>query len=179
MLLARCRRGDEAAFATLVSRYRKRLINLAYQLLQDQAEAEDVAQEVFIKLFTSLPTFRGDATLFTYLYRITLNLCHSRQRRKGWELETSADLDGTEKVEGDFCEQVVTKLLVEHVLAELPPEQRTVLLLREWHDLSYDEIARITGARLGTVKSRLNAARRAFQERWEAEIGELRGTKGN
>jgi RNA polymerase sigma-70 factor (ECF subfamily) len=170
-LVAGCRAGEPAAFARLLALYRQRIVDLAYQLVQNGADAEDVAQEVFLRAFENIPRFRGEAALSTWLYRITVNLCHDRRRRKAWTTETWDDLEEVAE-ETDFRQQVETKLLVQKTLAALPPHLRTVLVLREMQELSYEEIAQIVRRPIGTVKSRLNAARRAFQEVWEELMNE-------
>lgn len=170
-LLAGCRAGQPAAFARLLALYRQQIVDLAYQLVQNAAEAEDVAQEVFLRAFEHIHRFRGEAALSTWLYRITVNLCHDRRRRKAWTTETRDDLEWVPE-ENDFRQQVETKLLVQQTLATLPPHLRTVLVLREMHELSYEEIAQVVRCPIGTVKSRLNAARRAFQTAWQELLGE-------
>jgi RNA polymerase sigma-70 factor (ECF subfamily) len=170
-VLAGCRAGDQVAFARLLALYRQRVVDLAYQLVHNAAEAEDVAQEVFLRVFENVGRFRGEAALSTWLYRITVNLCHDCRRRKAWATETRDDLELIPE-QGDFRQQVETKLLVQQTLAALPPHLRTVLVLREMQELSYEEIAHIVRRPVGTVKSRLNAARRAFQEAWMELVGE-------
>jgi RNA polymerase sigma-70 factor (ECF subfamily) len=166
VLLSRCRAGELAAFDVLLNRYRERVLNLAFQLLGDNAAAEDVAQEVFVNAFAAIGQFRGDAAFFTWLYRLTLNACNaSRRRRKTWvaweEKETAAASNSPEQ-------DVIHHLSVQRALSELSPTLRSVLVLREMQELSYEEIAQILHLPVGTVRSRLHAGRRRFREIWEA-----------
>ncbi len=164
VLLARCRAGEREAFGLLLHRYRDRIVNLAYQLLHQRDDAEDVAQEAFTKAFTAIHSFRGEAQLFTWLYRITVNLCRQRRRRaKTWE-----PLDDVGQECSNVEEQVVTKLMFEQALDGLSDPLRVVFILREMHDLSYDEVAAVLGIPVGTVCSRLSEARRKFKQLWAA-----------
>jgi RNA polymerase sigma-70 factor (ECF subfamily) len=164
-LIQRCHGGERAAFGILLNRYRDRIINLAYQLLRNRDDAEDVAQEVFTKAFTSIRSFRAESQLFTWLYRITLNLCLERKRRaKPHENYEEQDLIGAS---AGCAEQVGTNLAVQEVLAALSPPLQAVLILREMHDLSYEEVAAVLNIPVGTVRSRLSEGRRKFKEQWK------------
>jgi RNA polymerase sigma-70 factor (ECF subfamily) len=165
-LLSRCRAGELAAFDVLLNRYRERVLNLAFQLLGDNAAAEDVAQEVFVNVFASIAQFRGDAAFFTWLYRLTLNACHANARRhKKWisyeeEEHATTDTASTES-------HAIAHLSVQRALNELSPTLRSVLVLREMQELSYEDIAQILDLPIGTVRSRLHEGRRRFREIWE------------
>lgn len=192
-LIARCQAGDREAFGVLLNRYQDRVINLAYQLLQQRESAEDVAQEAFTQAFTAIGSFRGESQMFTWLYRITVNLCLQRRRRtKLWEpLETQPlEAQGLEErcsengpvnehgnnapYTGEVADKAITKLMVEQTLAGLSEPLRVVLILREMHDLSYEEVATVLHIPVGTVRSRLNEARRKFRDAWyQAEQSEM------
>lgn len=164
-LIERCRNGERAAFGVLLNRYRDRIINLAYQLLRDRDDAEDVAQEVFTKAFISIGSFRAEAQLFTWLYRITLNICLERKRRaKPCESYEDQNMAAASL---ECAEQVGTKMAVQQALGKLSPPLQAVLILREMHDLSYEQIAAVLNIPIGTVRSRLNEARRKFKEVWK------------
>ena len=164
-LIERCQAGERTAFGILLNRYRDRIINLAYQLLHDRDDAEDVAQEVFTKAFTSIGSFRAEAQIFTWLYRITLNLClHHRRRAKPCESYGEQTVPGASDANED---QVVTRIVVQQALGKLSPPLQAVLILREMHGLSYEEIAVVLNIPVGTVRSRLSEARRKFKEVWE------------
>lgn len=167
VLLTRCRAGELAAFDVLLQRYRGRVLNLAFQLLGDNAAAEDVTQEVFVNAFAGIAKFRGDAAFFTWLYRLTINACHANQRRrKNWisyeeQLHASTAPNSPEA-------DTIRYLSVQRALSELTPTLRSVLVLREMQELSYEEIAQILHLPIGTVRSRLHEGRRRFREIWEA-----------
>lgn len=167
VLLSRCRAGELAAFDVLLGRYRERVLNLAFQLLGDRNAAEDVAQEVFVNAFAAIGQFRGDAAFFTWLYRLTLNACHANQRRrKDWISYEEKDHAATNNSSPE--KDAIAHLSVQRALSELSPTLRSVLVLRELHELSYEEIAQILHLPIGTVRSRLHEGRRRFREIWEA-----------
>lgn len=159
-LVARFQRGDEDAFDSLVERHRKRVYSLVCRLASP-AEADDLAQEVFIAAYKALPNFRGDSTFSTWIYRIAVHVCshHLRKRR----LDTT-DLDEQEPdqyqghnpehlaISGELQEQVRS------AIEQLPYKLRLVVVLRDLHGLSYEEIAQIVGCPIGTVRSRLHYA---------------------
>ncbi len=164
--VSRCRMGDEAALASLVARHRARMIRTAGNLLRDRHEAEDVAQEAFLKGFRELPKLRDDRAFAGYLYRICVRLCMDRLRLKRAEI---ADLDAVQPHEGGTVEN---RVVIEKLLAQLPAELRSTLVLREMEQLSYDEVAEVMNVPVGTVRSRLHTARERFRRLWvEAMAG--------
>jgi RNA polymerase sigma-70 factor (ECF subfamily) len=170
--LRRCREGDERAFRALLSRYRGRALYLAARMLGDGADAEDVVQEAFLRVFRSIRAFRGDARFHSWLYRIVVNLCLDRLRSRPPCPTLSLDDDqhvlsppGTGSPDSAW----ETRLRVEALLARLSPELRATLLLREMGGLSYEEIARELRIPVGTVRSRLSAAREQFRRLWLLE----------
>lgn len=165
--VARCRRGDETALGYLVSRHRSRLIRTASNLLRDRYEAEDVAQEAFLKGFRELHKLRDDRAFAGYLYRICVRLCMDRLRLKRAEI---ADLDAVQPHDGGLVEN---RVVIAKLLAQLPAELRTTLVLREMEQLSYDEVAEVMGVPVGTVRSRLHTARERFRRLW---IDAMEGT---
>lgn len=168
VLIARCQAGEREAFGVLLNRYRDRVVNLAYQFLRQRDDAEDVAQEAFIQAFTALDSFRGEAQWFTWLYRITLNLClHRKRRSKDGVVDLRAASVSERTETANVEDQALTKLMVERTLDKLSEPLRVVLILREMHDLSYEEVADVLDIPVGTVRSRLNEARRKFREVWE------------
>lgn len=171
-VIARCQAGDREAFGILLDRYRDRVVNLAFQLLRQRDAAEDVAQEAFTQAFSSIRSFRGESQMFTWLYRITVNLCLQRQRRAR-PCEPLEEHNEIERANADaqIEDQVVTRMMVEQTLDRLSEPLRMVLILREMHDLSYEEVAAVLRIPVGTVRSRLNEARRKFREAWfQAEM---------
>jgi len=163
-LVSACVQGAPEAFQELLSRYRKSALTLAYQMLGNSEDAEDVAQEAFVRVFQSLRGFRGQAAFSTWLYRIVTNLCLGRIRTR----RPCAPLDEavapvTQEVS---CGRMAETLVTRQVLAKMDPGLRAVLLLREQGELSYQEIAAALGLPLGTVRSRLSKARITFREIW-------------
>ncbi|UCH34811.1 MAG: sigma-70 family RNA polymerase sigma factor [Armatimonadota bacterium] len=155
-LLARCRRGDRRAFDVLLERHRARVLNLAYQMLGRPDEAQDAAQEALVRAFAGLKRFRGDALFATWLKRITINECLNRLSRRKPEVTLSPTLAGGRPADDG--------LLVKAAIANLSPPLRAALVLRELHGASYEEIAGILDIPVGTVRSRLAAAREKLRE---------------
>jgi RNA polymerase sigma-70 factor (ECF subfamily) len=177
-LVAKARAGDRQAYRVLVERYQQRVYAIAYQVLKNQADAEDVAQEAFVKAFLSLKSFRGESSFFTWLYRIThhmaLDYRRSLMRRKsepitqemkkedavGVQLVTEKPSDDPGQVFSD--KELAVRL--KKALEKISEEHRSVVVLREVDGLSYEEIAEATGVSKGTVMSRLFYARKKLQE---------------
>lgn len=170
-LLEACRRGDGEAFHRLVLIYQNLVYSVALRMLHDRAEAEDVAQEVFLRAFRSLGRFRGDSKLSTWLYAITARLCLNRLKvvRRGQDLfrENPLPMGGSSPPPDRALEERELRSLLEREIQRLGPEQRIVLILRDIQGLSYEEIAEVLGVELGTVRSRLHRARMAIKERLE------------
>jgi RNA polymerase sigma-70 factor (ECF subfamily) len=168
-LVAACAEQVPGAFRELLSRYRRPAIRLAYQMLNSQEDAEDIAQEAFVRVFQAIPRFRGQAAFSTWLYRIVTNLCLGSLRRK----KTTVCLDQVREPRAvDSPSRRVTEgLLTQQVLAQMGPELRAILLLRDQEGLSYTEIAEALRLPLGTVRSRLSKARMSFRQIW-SELSE-------
>lgn len=158
--VARVRSGNEAAMSTLIDRHRGRLIRTAHNLLHDRFEAEDVAQESFLKAFREIGKLRDDRAFSGFIYRICVRLCMDRLRLKRAEV---IEFDTVHESEGQSIE---TKVLVFKLLDLLSEELRTTLILREMEQLSYDEISAAMDVPVGTVRSRLHAAREKFRRLW-------------
>lgn len=183
-LVAASRRGDREAFRGLVERYFRRIVAVATGMLRNREDAQDVAQEAFIKAYRNLGTFKGDSSFYTWLYRIAVNLCIDAQRREA-RAALSHDPGGSapddpqgresrdETPSADPFERVRERELGERVLAalaELTPEHRAVILLREIEGLSYEQISHVMQCAKGTVMSRLHYARRRLQDRLRADV---------
>lgn len=193
-LIARLVARDERAFNELVVAYERRVFALVYRMLGRRDEAEDLAQEVFVQVFKAIDQFRGDAKLSTWIYRIAVNLCknrnkyltrrHASDHQDVHDMVERAPLAAAKGVSvGDvgrpdeLVEGMQMELLVKRAIAELDPEFREALVLRDVEDLSYEEIAAITGLPDGTVKSRIHRARAQLRALVEKAIGEkLRNT---
>ncbi|WP_028104089.1 sigma-70 family RNA polymerase sigma factor [Pseudoduganella violaceinigra] len=168
-LVERARAGERAAFDQLVGRYQRRLLRLVLRLLRDQAEAEDVVQETFLRAYRALPRFRGEAAFFTWLYRIALNgarnaILRRRQRGAPALLPSQAPAPEIGTPESMLLSKQVM-LAIDAALEALPLELRTAIVLREIEGLSYEEIGEIMECPLGTVRSRLFRAREAIARR--------------
>lgn len=172
--------GDTAAFDALVIRHKDRVFNLCYRLLGDPQEADDSAQEIFLKVFRSINRFRFEAAFSTWLYRIAVNTCKNRlksseyrQKKMTIRLEKIGNPDtGTPPREirddgnspGNHVERKERMRQIQEAVNALPPDQKTVVTLRDIQGFSYEEIADMTGLNLGTVKSRLSRARLGLRE---------------
>lgn len=182
LLVERCRRNDQAAFDEVVGRYKNKLYNYISRMVGDSEDAEDLTQEVFVRMFVSLETFRRQSSLSTWLFRIAGNLCidHFRRTKKhraiAYSLDETAEGDengGREVADTAFepqrlLEQSELAAQTERALAQLPEKLRAVVLLHDIEGLPYEEIARIIGCPLGTVKSRLFNARLQLRQRLSA-----------
>lgn len=176
-LLSALQAGDELAYEQLIQRFQTPVYNLAYRLLGDQADASDVLQEVFLKVFRNVSHFRGDSSLRTWLYRIAVNESHNRRRwlfrhRRGETgIEDAFDdsdvrdkpLMDTGETPFDFTMNREAQILLEEGLAAINPVFRAVLVLREIEEMSYEEIAGVLEVSIGTVKSRIVRGREALR----------------
>ncbi|HHY38108.1 MAG TPA: sigma-70 family RNA polymerase sigma factor [Clostridia bacterium] len=175
-LVARARRGDVDAFGALVRTHEKKIYNMAYRMLGNTEDAFDASQEAFTKAFFSLESFRGTSSFSTWLYRIAANICldelRRRKRSKILPLDAPLSLSDGEILrelpsQAETPEQILTRkeLLrdIERSILSLSPEHRLAITLRDIQGLSYEEIADLTGASLGTVKSRIHRARNALK----------------
>ena len=174
-LVERCTAGDETACAELVATHQRMVYSLALHLLGDRDEALDLSQEVFLRVFRTLSSFRGQSALRTWIYRIVVNQARNRQRwwrRRHRSEQVSLDQHlqqfGDMQSTGDVLPDrlLASKETAERIwqaLSRLPFDQRTALILREVDGLRYEEIAYSLGVAVGTVKSRLTRARQALR----------------
>jgi len=170
--------GDERAFEVIVLRYTQRLFRFAQRSLGDAEMAEDVVQETFLRVHQHAGRYRyGVAKFSTWIYRIARNLTigefRKQTRRKTREAEVEAEEDAAVEPEKGLLDAEFEAIL-QKALEELPEDQRTVFVLRDMEHLAYDEIAKVTRTRVGTVKSRLNRARNALAEKLGAYVGRRR-----
>jgi RNA polymerase sigma-70 factor (ECF subfamily) len=175
LLVKKSQKGDTSAFEELVKMYQDRIYALSYQLTGNHADAEDLAQNTFIKAYRALPKFRNEADFGTWLHRIAVNLSinEKRKRRPDVSLDNPVQTrDGemprmvasdTESPEEAY-ENKEFSGMVRRALKELSVEHRAVLVLREMQGYSYDEIAVMLDCSLGTVKSRINRARQTLKK---------------
>jgi RNA polymerase sigma-70 factor (ECF subfamily) len=171
------RTGNEQAYETLLHRYQQPVYNLVYRLLNDPSDANDVVQEVFLKVFRSIGAFRGQSSLKTWVYRIAVNEAHNhrrwfcRHRKQEIGLERDEDDRGYQDTLSDPGKspfQVAVDQEAHHILEQamqdLNPTFRAAVVLRDIEDLSYEEIADILQIHLGTVKSRIMRGREALRQ---------------
>jgi RNA polymerase sigma-70 factor (ECF subfamily) len=176
-----CQRGDEEAFRVLFETHKDRVYSIALRYTGDSAAAMDIAQDTFLKLLSSIRQFRGDASFESWLYRLVVNTCldHHRKRRRFLPMLDDALDDALDRLRAPR-ESALHDLLreeqegrVQQVVAQLPEDQRMVVVLRYTEGRSYEEIADLLGCRRGTVASRLNRAHKALERR----LGHLRKVK--
>jgi RNA polymerase sigma-70 factor (ECF subfamily) len=168
-LMLSCRDGDEGAFETLYRRYEKPIFSFVYRMVLSAADAEDLCQETFLKAIRAKKKYRKTAKFKTWLFNIALNLCRDRIRRMKFRSHTSLNChtfsqDSEEiRKQQSFCdssadptkraETAEMKTLVQQAFRKLPEQQRTVVILRQYHALKFSEIAEIMNCPLGTAKS--------------------------
>ena len=177
-LVRRVQRGDKGAFDALVLKYQHKVVKLVMRYVRNPAEAEDVAQEAFIKAYRALPQFRGESAFYTWLYRIAINTAKnavvSRDRSPiEFDLDSqnsdeAYDMQGrlkdSETPEGLVLTDEI-RSTVNSAIDALPEDLRTAIVLRELEGLSYEEIAAAMGCPVGTVRSRIFRAREAIDRR--------------
>ena len=176
-LVRRVQRGDKTAFDQLVIKYQHRIVHLVNRYVKDPSEAEDVAQDTFIKAYRALGDFRGESAFYTWLYRIAINTAKnyllSRSRR---QFDYEIDVQDAEQVENapqlkdmdtpdNFLmnEQILD--VIKTAIEKLPEEMRIAITLREFEGMSYEEIAEAMECPIGTVRSRIFRAREAIDEK--------------
>jgi RNA polymerase sigma-70 factor, ECF subfamily len=171
-----CKLGDRDAFRSLFERHKDRVYSVAlYFFGGDEATAADVTQQVFLKLFTRIGQFKGEAEFTTWLYRLTTNACVDEQRKRrrvqqfgeGFELNEPRE----RRTQEESVARAEVKRSVEQAVAALKPKLRVVMLLKYFEEMSYEEIADVLGLSKGTVASRLNRGHKALARR----LGHLRG----
>lgn len=186
-LVRQAQRGDAAAFGELVKRYQHRTFAVAFGILHREEDALDVVQESFVKAYRHLDGFQGNASFYTWLYRIVTNMAIDSLRRRRKAAETAYDdrRGQAEELPGDEADLLPSRLgvnpqremarqeLIEQVnraLETLSPNHRTILLLREQEGLSYEEMAQVMKCSKGTIMSRLHHARKNLQRALEAYL---------
>ncbi len=173
-LVSRFKEGDRTAYTEIVRRYQDRVYSLCLRWMRHDQVAREVAQDVFLALYRSLPKFRGDAQLSTWIYRVVINHCKNKKLyRKRRHVNFHEPLEGKRTDEDQPVRQIAhdgpgtdasahrseAENLVREALDQLDEDQRTIIVMRDVEDLGYEEIAEILGLNRGTVKSRLHRAR--------------------
>ncbi|MGE0548213.1 MAG: RNA polymerase sigma factor [Kofleriaceae bacterium] len=162
-LIAACRRGEARAMEMLYHQYKRRVFGMSHRIVGG-SDAEEVAQEVFVRVFRGLANFRGDSALSTWIYRLTVNAALSHLAKRGRRMEISddalADVPAPPVTERDPA----LASRIEAALAKLPAGYRAILVLHDVEGLSHEECAAILGCRVGTCKSQLHKARARMRE---------------
>ena len=176
--------GDRAAFKQLVEKYQKAVLNLGYRFLGNREEAEDTAQEVFLRVYNSAKRYRPEAQFTTWLFRIATNTCLNvlRHRKRLQEVPLESSSDGTEQISGVnvpapehtrpdmHMEQEERNRIIEESIASLPPNQRMAVILKRFEDLSYQEIAKVLNTSVSAVESLLFRAKQTLKKKLEPYI---------
>ena len=175
--------GSSSAFADLMDRYEGRVFRLLSRFTRDRGEVEDMAQDVFVKVFRKLGTFQQDSGLYTWIYRIAVNTANDhlarpgRRRLRVVEDEAVFDRGAHAGRAGDGAAEPLledeVRRATREIVDELPEKYRTIIVLREYEDLSYTDMAEVLGISIGTVESRLFRARQRFKEALERRYPEL------
>lgn len=175
LLIARAQRGDHNAFAQLVEKYQTPVYNLAYRMLGNVNDAEDAAQETFVRAYTRLNTFRLDERFATWLLSICAHYCIDRTRRRKWLWLSLEDEGVAESLASDAPEPDAQLLRAEDAraiadaLQHLAPPYRLVIVLKYWYDQSVEEIAQTTGDSVSAVKVKLHRARQMLARQMTAD----------
>jgi RNA polymerase sigma-70 factor (ECF subfamily) len=177
-LVKRCQRGDTEAFDELVTRYRTRIFGMIYNMVHNEQDAWDLAQDSFLKAWKSIKRFRGKSSFYTWIYRIVMNVTIDHMRKKqikgsGAEFDDQIQLKEIEpaartapkadELPFERMERGELRQKIDNAIAQLTPEHRAVILMKETEDMQYHEIAEALGCSIGTVMSRLFYARKRLQ----------------
>ena len=186
-LMLRLKNGEQDALRELVERHKLSVINLCLRFTGNRNDAEDLAQEVFIKVFQAAPRYEVKASFSTWLYRITVNLCMNHQRRKkilhffslnhkkelGFQIEERTPEFAVDDQPDTEFERKELQQFVQNAIQSLPESQKTVLILYRYHDLSYKEIAETLETTVSAVESRLHRAKENLKKRLKSVVHEI------
>jgi RNA polymerase sigma-70 factor (ECF subfamily) len=188
VLVGRMQGGDDRAFEELVRLYQNRIFGLMLRMIGNRQEAEDLAQEVFMTVHRAIASYRGDGRFYTWLYRIASNTCKNRIKYlRGRNFHRSVPVEDSPEAQQDgegpavalqsqiagpeaMAEGTRLENAIQRELAQLEPEHRLLIILRDVQGLSYQEILRATGLQEGTLKSRLHRARVALKDRLKRHL---------
>jgi RNA polymerase sigma-70 factor (ECF subfamily) len=168
--IARARQGDDQAFSQLVETYQRPVYNVCYRMLGDAAEAEDAAQESFIRAYTRLDSYDPKRKFSSWMLSIASHYCIDRLRRRRFSLVSWDDLPpwrwlpDTDPQPEEVMLRSEEQRHIQELLSQLPPDYRAAIILRYWHELSYEEIAEALDSTLSAIKSRLFRARQMMAE---------------
>ena len=174
------KKGNIDAFEDIVKKYENKVYGIVFHMMKNQNEVEDLAQEVFLKVYKNLDRFKGDSSLYTWIYKITVNLCLDElKKRKNIiyldekisveEGEIDKELPSNERSQEELYEDKELKENLHRCINKLPDKQKMMIVLRDIKGFSYDEMAKITNNKIGTVKSQINRARLKLKELLDKE----------
>ena len=174
-LVLRAKQGDLKAYEEIISLYEKKVFSTIYYMVKNENEIEDIAQEVFIKIYRNLKNFKEESSLYTWIYRITINVCFDalKKRKNVVYLDEKIETEDGEigltlkddsKKPDEIVEENDLKEILEKCIRKLPEDQRIMIVLRDIKGFTYMEIAEMLKMNLGTVKSRISRARSALKE---------------
>lgn len=174
-LIQLCKDGDRQAFNQLIAQYQKQVFNIAYGMLSDYEDASDASQEVFVKVYRSIASFRGQSSFSTWIYRICANVCNdSLRKRQRRGITVSIENDDDDNTISEIPSDTPTpeenvmmnerQRAVREAINSLSDEYREIIVYSDINQLSYDEISQILKCPVGTIKSRLNRARNALKK---------------
>ncbi len=167
-LMLKVKQGQTSCFNAIIDKYQKPIINFAYSLLRDRFEAEDTAQEVFLRVYAKAKAYRPKAKFSTYIFKVARNLCFNKLRRK--KSHTLVPLEEGRLAAPDktspsrILEKKELHSLIEEALAKLPARQRSAVILSKYEGLPYKEIAKIMGCSIRAVKMLIHRAKEALRE---------------
>lgn len=183
-LIQKAKSGDNKAFEELIEEHFKKIYNIAYRMTGNPDDASDMTQEVMIKLFRNIGSFKGDSKFSTWVYRVATNTCLDELKKQKRHSHTSLnaefdtgdgemtyDVEDTSPTPEEAAEKKELRSTVAAAIQKLSPDHKAALVLRDIKGFSYDEIAKILNCSEGTVKSRLNRARAALKEILQKDFG--------
>lgn len=179
-LVEKIKKGDVDAYEEIVKKYENKVFGIIYHMIKNQNDVEDLAQEVFIKVYKNLPRFKGDSSLYTWIYKITVNLCLDEMKKRKnivyldeklevEDGELERELPSSDKTQVELYEEKELKEKLHKCICKLPEKQKVMIVLRDIKGFSYEEISEITSIKLGTVKSQINRARLKLKELLDEE----------
>lgn len=173
-LIRRAKNGEKSAFEEIIGLYEKKVFSTIYYMVKNEHEVEDIAQEVFVKIYKNLKNFKEESSLYTWIYRITINVCIDEIKKKKNvvyideklqtdEGEVEFQLEDESKGPDELAEDEELKRKLTECIRKLPVDQSTMIILRDIKGFTYMEIAEMTKTNLGTVKSKINRARASLK----------------
>ncbi len=179
-LVEKVKKGDADVYEKIIQKYQSKVFGLIYNMTKNQNDIEDLAQEVFIKIYKNLGKFKGESSLYTWIYKITVNLCLDEMKKRKNVIyldekievddgEVNRELPSEEKSQEKLYEEKELQEKLHNCINKLPEKQRVMIVLRDIKGFSYEEISKITDVKLGTVKSQINRARLKLKELLDEE----------